>query len=288
MEYIKYYDEIIKRRQSCRSFADKAVGSEVLEEMKAYYEGCPRLLPEVATELCFFEWGAAENLGTSIGYNGFIIKAPMYFAVFSEDADHYVENAGFLAQGLTLKLTQLGLDACWLTINDETEARKALDCGERLKLAAIVAFGYKSAEKKEARLDIVSPSNVKLVKSENKVAPKISLDDLLFAGVYGEKLNRERLYTELEDSLLAVSAAQSFFNRQPYRIIVDDDLVSLIGIPDEMTNDSDRYLNYGIAMFNFYAVMDALRANAPMWSFEETGRDLKLPAGCLYVAKCRI
>ena len=54
-----------------------------------------------------------------------------------------------------------------------------------------------------------------------------------------------------------------------------------------MTSEADRLLNYGIVMFNFYAVMWAIRPSAPRWSFEPvTDRDLGLPEGVTYVAKC--
>ena len=65
-------------------------------------------------------------------------------------------------------------------------------------------------------------------------------------------------------------------------------MISLIGLPDDMTSESDACLNYGIVMFNFYAVMDSVRTNAAKWSFEPAGRDLDLPDGCTYIAKCRI
>ena len=41
-------------------------------------------------------------------------------------------------------------------------------------------------------------------------------------------------------------------------------------------------------MFNFYAVLDSTRAGVKMWSFDEAGRDLKLPENAHYIAKIRI
>ncbi len=288
MEYLRYYDEIVSRRQSCRDFADTDVDTAALTEITEYNELVPRLLPDVATELHILEGSVAEAVGKSVGYNGFTVQAPRYLALFSEEAPHYLENAGFIAQGLTLKLTQLGLDACWLTINDAEAAAQGIGVETDKKLAVFIAFGHGNKAVKDVRLDIKSPSNVKMVTRENKAAPKISMNDLLFSKVYGEPVNMELLYTELEDALLSIAVAQSFFNRQPYRVIVDDDIVSLIGLKDELITAEDALLNYGIAMFNFYAVLDSTRANIRMWSFEDAGRDLKLPGNACYVAKIRI
>lgn len=287
MDY-KYFDQVIKKRQSSRDFSEETIDIPTLGEVRIVYDKCPRLCEDIDTELSFVETAKAAQLDGAVGYNGFLIKAPKYLAIFSEEKENYLENAGFIGQALTLKLTELGLDACWLTVNDAKKAQEVLGEHTGMVLAAFIAFGHKNKEKTVSRVDIKSMSNVNYVKSGNKLAPKISLDDLLYDGVWGVRLNNDTLYDELKECLLAVSDAQSFYNRQPYRVIVDDAAVYLIGIPDEMTGETDKHLNYGIAMFNFYALLDQTRADAPMWSFEAPKKDLKLPEDCVFVAKCRI
>ena len=71
-------------------------------------------------------------------------------------------------------------------------------------------------------------------------------------------------------------------------MLVDATSVYLVGLPSDMTNEYDRRLNYGILMFNFYSVMWDVRPQAPRWSFEAPERDLKLPEGVTYIAKCKI
>ena len=188
--------------------------------------------------------------------------------LFSDEADHFLENAGYIAQGITLKMTELGLAACWMTINDAAATKAALDVDTDKTLACVVAFGYRS------------PDN------EEKKAPKKSLDELTDGKRFGRDVDTDLFYPELEDGLRAMAHAQSFANKQPYKVIVDDDMISLIGLEDEETNEYDTHLNYGIVMFNFYAVMQAVRASAPKWSFEAPDRDLGLPENATFVAKC--
>ena len=136
-------------------------------------------------------------------------------------------------------------------------------------VACVVAFGYRDPDNNE------------------KKAPKKSLDEMTDGFRFGQDIDIDHWYGTLEDGLRAIAHAQSFQNLQPYRIIVDNDQISLIGLPDDMTSEADRLLNYGIVMFNFYAVMWAIRPTAPRWSFEPvTDRDLGLPADVTYVAKC--
>ena len=269
---MKYYEDIVKHRNSCRQFADKKVSDSVLNELLTYYEDEESTLIEgIDTELKFYIGTVWEELRKSVGYNGFCIKAPAYMVIFSEVADHFRENAGYIAQGLTLKMTELGLSACWLTINDAYSTKVALEADTDKVVACVVAFGYRD------------PSN------EEKKAPKKSLDEMTDGFRYGQDIDTDMFYGDLEDGLRAIAHAQSFANKQPYRIIVDYDQIALIGLPDEETNENDRNLNYGIVMFNFFAVMNAVRVNPPKWSFEPSDdRDLGLPADAEYIAKCKL
>ena len=268
---MKYYEEIVKNRHSCRKFDPRRVETEKLEAVVAYHNDEESdLVDEIATELRFYDSSAYDMLKDTVGYNGVCIKAPHYAVLFSEHKDHYLENAGYIIQGITLKLTELGIAACWLTINDEHAAKDALDAETDLVLACVLAFGYRAED------------------NDEKNAPKISLDELCLGKDFKTEVNTDYFYHELEDCLRAVAHAQSFQNLQPYRMLVDVDTVYLVGLPTEMTNHYDEHLNYGIAMFNFYSVMWAVRPSAPRWSFEAPEHDLKLPDDVKYVAKCKI
>ena len=269
---MEYYEHIVKNRNSCRLFAERKVEDDKLNELITYYEDEEsHLVDGIGTELKFFIGTVWDELKKSVGYNGFCIKAPAYMVIYSDVAEHYLENAGYLAQGLTLKMTELGLAACWQTINDAEAAKASLGYETDKTAACVVAFGYRD------------PDN------DEKKAPKKSLDEMTDGKVFGKDIDTDFFYSDIEDGLRAIAHAQSFQNRQPYRIIVDDDQISLIGLPDDLTSGADRLLNYGIVMFNFYAVMQAVRAQPPKWTFEPvTDRDLRLKDGASYVAKCKL
>ena len=269
---MKYYEQIVKNRHSCRQFSGKKIGDDVLTALRAYHEDeQSRLVDDIDTELAFYFGNVWEALNKGVGYNGFCIKAPAYMVVYSEEADHWVENAGYIAQGLTLKMTELGLAACWQTVNDAAGVKAGLGAETDKTVACVVAFGYRDPANKE------------------KIAPKKTLDEMTDGCKFGQDVDISFFDHLLEDALRAVCHAQSFANRQPYRILVDKDQISLIGLPDDETTPEDRLLNYGIVMFNFYAVMWSTRPSTPRWSFEPvTDRDLGLPADVTYVAKCRL
>ncbi|MBR2674697.1 MAG: nitroreductase family protein [Mogibacterium sp.] len=268
---MRYYDEIVKNRQSCRSFEDKEVEAEKIADIIAYHEDEESdLVDELETELKFYDSSAYDRFKDSVGYSGVCIKAPHYAVLYSEKGEHYLENAGYIIQGITLKLTELGLAACWLTINDAAAAKTALAADTEKELACVLAFGYRATD------------------NDEKKAPKLSLDELCMGADFETEVDTDLFYPELEYCLRACAHSQSFQNLQPYRMLVDATSVYLVGLPSDMTNEYDRRLNYGILMFNFYSVMWDVRPQAPRWSFEAPERDLKLPEGVTYIAKCKI
>lgn len=269
---MEYYEDIVKKRNSCRNFADKKVEDDKLTALYDFFDDEGAALVEgIETEIKFYVGSVWDKLKEAVGYNGFAIKAPAYMFIYSDPADHYLENAGYIAQGLTLKMTELGLAACWQTVLDAKAAKDALGEDTDKEVACVIAFGYRNPD------------------DDAKKAPKKSLDEMTDGKVFGQDIDTDLFYGDIEDGLRAIAHAQSFQNRQPYKVIVDDDQISLIGLPDDLTTEEDRLLNYGIVMFNFYAVMAATRPQPPKWSFEPvTDRDLKLKDGAFYVAKCKL
>lgn len=268
---MQYYEEVIKKRHSCRGFLNKAVDDDVLYELRKEFDsGDIRLVDGIDVELKFYKGDVWDKLKDAAGYHGFCIKAPAYLVLFSDKADHYLENAGYIGQALTLELTERRVAACWQTLNDPEAVRSALYPETDKVAACVIALGYRDPQNNE------------------KKAVKKTLAQIASAVKFGAPINNFKMYPQLEDALRAVTMAQSFLNKQPYNVIVDNDQVALVGLPDDVTEGDDIYLNYGIAMFNFYAVMFATRKGAAKWSFEPvTDRDLKLPADATYVAKVK-
>ncbi len=280
--------ELLMERQSCRDFSSRDIEEEIRFSIRRTFQEAVRLVPGRRMELKFLDGSDAGRLGVSVGYNGFRIPAPAYLFLLTEAQPHALENAGFVGQQLTLALTKAGLAACWQTVNDAAAAAAAVRAPEGMKAAAVIAMGYRNRTKREVRLDIKSPSDVKLHRAGGRTAPKIALEDFAFDRVYGQQMDVAEVYPQLQDGLRAMSLAQSFFNRSPYRVVTDGTLVCLIGLPDEMTEEKDMLLNYGITMYDFYAVISEGRREAPNWTFGApeglTGDQLELPEGAGIVA----
>ena len=77
-----------------------------------------RLVPQIGTELYFFGTDARETLEGAAGYHKFLVGAPQYLVLLSENHPQAGLNAGFVMEDLILKLTDLQLDSCWVTFTD--------------------------------------------------------------------------------------------------------------------------------------------------------------------------
>ena len=123
-------NEMIYHRKSCRSFTGKPVDAEMIAKILSF-ELNP-LYPEIKVRMdivsreqvkCIFPW-----------------TTPQVIAVYSEEAEGYLENVGFLFQQMDLYLQTLGLGVCWLGVGRMNP--KTAPEVEGMKFVIMLAFGH--------------------------------------------------------------------------------------------------------------------------------------------------
>ena len=173
------YAALIQNRKSVREFRDKVVPFSLLEQIKTYYQrSVRRLISEIGTEMYIFGTDAREALEGAAGYNSFLVGAPQYLVLLSEEHPHAHLNAGFVMEDLILKLTDLQLDSCWVTFTDSDHVKDALGLESDLQVAAIAAFGYGEKTTRRLRLNIRSMSNIDIIAKRHYFEPKVSVREL--------------------------------------------------------------------------------------------------------------
>ena len=122
--------EMIFKRKSCRSFTGEPVDAQMIEKILSF-EPEP-LYPQIKVRMdivsrdkvkCICPW-----------------TTPQLIAIYSEEADGYLENIGFLFQQMDLHLQTLGLGVCWLgmgRMNPKTTTEV-----EGMKFVIMLAFGH--------------------------------------------------------------------------------------------------------------------------------------------------
>ena len=284
------YSALIENRKSVRSFTDKLVPNATLIELETYYaKSVRRLIPEIKTELLFFNDRSKEALEGAAGYNSFLVGAPQYLVLLSEQHAQAHLNGGYLMQDLLLKVADLNLDSCWLTFTDSDAVKEAIGIRCDLEVVALAAFGYGVRTTKRLRLNIHSMSNVDISARRRYVEPKRSLYDMVFLNEWGNihKLDDHIGFFDnmLWEAFHAASLSPSYLNRQAYGFVIHDGQVSLVRRPDEYTTKLDGALSLGIVLLHFSAVASDW-AGRLQWKFGPEAARLSLPEGHEVIASC--
>jgi len=281
------YSALIQNRKSVREFTEKYVSMEDVDKIKRYHSySVRRLFPEVKTELSLFGLDARAALEGAAGYKQFLVGSPQYMVLLSEKHPHALENAGFIMEDLILKLTDMGLDTCWLTFHDSEYIKSALEIESDLDVVAIAAFGYGAKTTKRLRLNLITMSNADISVQRQYFNPKRSVHELVSLDDWGNTNGVEE-YIGFYDDLLweafyAASLAPSYLNRQPYGFLIRDSRIVLVQKPDSYTDGIDAKLNLGVVLLHFSAVASQWAGKVD-WSFEELP-SLSLPEGHSAVA----
>ena len=284
------YAALIQNRKSVRAFQEKSVSEWTLGQVKNHYQSfVRRLIPEIGTELYIFGTAAREALEGAAGYNKFLVGAPQYLVLLSENHPHAHLNAGFVMEDMILKLTDLGLDSCWVTYTDSALVKEALGIDSRLEVAAIAAFGYGVKTTRRLRLNIRSMSDIDISAKRQYFEPKRSVSDLVHMGTWGSREGLDSAIGFYDDmlweSFYAASLAPSYLNRQAYGFLMEPGRVTLVSTPDAYNTPIDADLSLGIVLHHFTAVSEDW-AGKLRWDLAPQGPDL--PEGHRAVAAAAI
>ena len=286
------YRALIQNRKSVREFTDVQVEFRHLEELKQYYTGSvKRLIPELDTRLYFFGTDARAALEGAAGYSKFLVGAPQYMVLLSDQHPLQYLNAGYVMEDLILKLTDMGLDSCWITFTDSEEIKDVLGIDSSMDVVAVAAFGYGKKTTKRLRLNIRSMSNVDLVAKHRYVEPKKSVYEMAFLHSWGNIRNLSSYIGFFDDvlweALYAASLSPSYLNRQAYGFVIHDSFISLVQAPDDYNTKIDGDLSLGIVLHHFSTVAEEW-AGKLSWRFGEEAEKCELPEGYKIVAGCQL
>ena len=277
-----YYNLAIKR-ESTRSFKRRPVSDKQLAELSGYFPQCARLLPEIETDIRILGAEVCSLLKGCAGYHDLMIEAPNYLVIASRPEAHYLENAGYMGEELVLKMTELEIETCWITINDEEEAGRRLELSEGMRPAALIAFGNATTMLPSSRLDIKSVSNILIKKRSGFVAPKLAVDQAVYTENWGEsaKISELPLNSGLYQAFIAACCAPSHLNLQPYRFLLDHHRAVMVTLPNELSSPSDQRLNAGIAMLHFAGVMENQHSSEKGWILGAPDEAYDIPEGAV-------
>jgi nitroreductase len=206
--------EIIKKRISCRSYADKSIEDKVLQKFmtilssahKGPFSNEPRFR---LIHLTSFTAQERKKLGTY----GVIKNARLFLVGTIKNGHRALEDYGYCQEKIILQATALGLGTCWLggTFQSSNFA-KAVDLQKDELLPTVSPVGYPAGEKSFAE---------KVMRRFAGSDNRNTWSEIFFAGNFFTPLTKAQaeIYAEaLENIRLAPSAS----NKQPWRILRDN------------------------------------------------------------------
>ncbi len=126
---------MIFQRKSTRSYKNERVSDELNEKIKNFFEFVIPLFPNLKTKFEIVDRKTAHSIMPWL--------PPQLIAVYADEGDDALLNAGFMAQQVELYLQSEGLGVCWVGLGKPTKEMKTLD---GLRFVIYLAYGYPKGE----------------------------------------------------------------------------------------------------------------------------------------------
>ncbi len=131
------HSEAVKDRHSVRSYTDRKIESEVLEQLRRTVDGCNRE-SGLHIQLCTDEPNAFA--GTMAKYGKFK-NVKNYIALVGKKATDLDEKCGYYGEKIVLEAQALGLNTCWVALT-YSKGKSAAVVGAGEKQLMVIALGY--------------------------------------------------------------------------------------------------------------------------------------------------
>ncbi len=142
----------IKKRRSYRSYQDKEISKDILEEII----DCARLAPS-ANNIQPWEFVVVtdkeilKKIASITDYGKFIKNAGACVIVLCKDTKYYLEDGSAATENILLAAESFGIGSCWVAGDKKHYCNKILElvgAPKGYKLVSILSLGYYDKEEK--------------------------------------------------------------------------------------------------------------------------------------------
>lgn len=129
--------EAINTRHSVRSYTDRKINNEIVEELEKTIDECNKE-GEMNIQLCIDE---PKVFNSFMAHYGKFKNVKNYIAIIGKKGKKFEEKCGYYGERVVLKATQLGLNTCWVAL---TYSKSKVNCkiNKDEKLCCVIALGY--------------------------------------------------------------------------------------------------------------------------------------------------
>ncbi len=262
--------DLVKSRRSVRTFDGKMIDDKVLNELKDYGETIEN---PYGIKVRFVFLDAKENKLSS----PVIAGDTLYISAIVNKDEHAEEAYGYSFEKLLIKAHELGLGTVWIggaMQRDKFAAASNVSEGEILPCVSPVGITANSMSIKE-----------KLMRKGVKADKRFDFEKLFFTKNFTAPLSEESAKNlDLYKALEAIRVAPSAVNKQPWRIVIEDNAAHFYLRHDKGYANDDfdmQKIDLGIALYHFE---QQLLSEGKSVSLEITNPDIQAPDGVEYIA----
>lgn len=286
------YRQMINQKYSVRDYKEKKVDAKTAKEIRDYANRCPKLVDDIAVDIRFMDNDDVyRQIDGFAGYKGILINAPHYAILLSEKKEYYIENAGYVGEGICLKAQELGVNSCWITFKDSKTIIHKLNIVTDKEVVGIIALGYGKKTRKLTTGAIKTGGNYTQANMKRKKetgASRIPLQQIVYIDQWGKEADVDALMERaLYDPMDYARRAPSTLNRQPWRFIIDGAKIILTVRDDEETNEYEEQIDAGIAMLYFEGVIEQSLCSI-QWKLGAVDNTYNIPENYKIVASCEV
>ena len=244
MELVRNAYEAVCQRKSVRSYRREIIPQKMFHHILRFQGEIQPLDPD-----CRIQWQVINAIEGKCPMKGhFLVKAPYYLVIHSEDKPGALRNAGYMMEQMVIFLTMKGIGTCY-----QGDARVPA-LGDGTKPMLVIAFGYPAEE---------------LYRDEYRARRK-PMSQLCSW--------REEGSTVVKKVVKAAILSPSAMNRQPWRFVYSKGRLHLFvkkaGGPGLLTGRLQE-ADCGIAMANAVLAAEEMWMDAA-WTTEECMRTKEL------------
>jgi hypothetical protein len=239
------YQTIFKRK-SIRKYETATLDRGTMETVLSQIASLRPMLPGIRTEIRMLKSEDVKGM--------FKADAPHYLAIYSEEKEGYLANAGFMLQQLDLFFSASGIGCCWLGGSKPTKKAETVP---GLEFVIILAFGKPT--------EALQRSSV----TEFKRRPLSEISDI----------------KGLDDLMEPVRLAPSGVNNQSWYYRGDASRIDAYYAKSMITDDMNQ-INVGIGLCHLW--LSAVHQKRTVDMLIEKPGDDRTPKGYRYVVSAKL
>lgn len=264
--------DTMKKRTSIRTYENRELNNEVIDKLKSFSNNIKAPF-EPKVRFGFINTKLDEG-GTRLGTYGVIKGASEFIGVAVEKGSMDLENLGYAMEDLVLYATSLELGTCWMGGTFKKGAfAEVMKVKENEIFPIVSPIGYKAEPKFIDRF-------FKVGKGDRRKPWK----ELFFNKSFNNPIDEKGELGDFAVVLECVRLAPSAINKQPWRIVKDDDKFYFY-MDGSTSENSFQRIDMGIAMCHFHSACKGLGLKG---NFLIDKPKIEAPSGIHYIATYKV